>query len=295
MFLTSNQARRLGALSETCGLVTTKPARPTRPLTIDELLTGFVSSLRNLSASCEHFGSEIEDPAMAGRPVSGGPPLAPRSYDLGPVSEIAARLRKLLAPSHGDDVFRRVCAATGTPSPTVRLSGDAMPPEKPPWDKVVVEYLSLGAIPVGDDSGEPVSIDQIGDRTCLVLMEPREALVEFTWCDLVKDVGDKDGVHLDDDRPLVWDFINSVHIGALPGIPLLLYRLAVAVIDAGNGVLSSVGRVPVPAPTFAAGHAVQAASAASYCLRERRLGPRPRRNDRCPCESGDKFKRCCGP
>lgn len=25
-----------------------------------------------------------------------------------------------------------------------------------------------------------------------------------------------------------------------------------------------------------------------------KAGPRPGRNDPCPCESGDKFKRCCG-
>ncbi|MGH9251102.1 MAG: SEC-C metal-binding domain-containing protein [Acidimicrobiales bacterium] len=37
------------------------------------------------------------------------------------------------------------------------------------------------------------------------------------------------------------------------------------------------------------------ASAAVIAETRKRPGPRPGRNDRCPCGSGKKFKRCCGP
>jgi hypothetical protein len=264
----------------------------TRPTTADELLVGFTSSLRNLSSSCEQFSRQIDDIIAERSTAAGGPPLTAPTYDHGPIIEIAARLRLLLGPGRGDELFRRVCAATGTAVPTIGLSDDAAF-HRLPWDKVLIEYLSTGALPVGDGLGQATPVTDIAGRTCLALVEPGEPAVEYTWVDLVKEVGDKAGVHLDDDRPLVWDFLNQFHFGEIPEIPLLLYRLAVAVVRAGNSVLEALGVEPVPVgPTNPAA----ARSSAGMVVRSRkRPGPRPRRNDRCPCESGKKFKRCCGP
>jgi hypothetical protein len=264
----------------------------TRRTTTDELLAGFASSLKTLSFNCEQFRRQIEEIVSERSAAPGDPPLTAPVYDHGPIGEIAARLRKLLIRTHGDDLFQRVCTATGTVVPTMNLSGDATF-LKIPWNKILVEQFSTGALPVDDESGHPVPVTDVGVRICLAVTEPGEQPATLTWGDLVKQVGDKDGVHLDDDRPVVWDFVNQFHIGEVPAIPLLLYRLAVAVVEAGNVVLQAVGLDPVP---IGPPHPAAAMASALMSTETRtRPGPRPGRNDRCPCGSGKKFKRCCGP
>lgn len=264
----------------------------TRPTTTDELLTGFASSLKSLSFNCEQFSRQVEEIVTERSTAHGGQPLTAPVYDHGPIGEIAARLRKLLIRTRGDDLFQRVCTATGIAIPTMNVSADATSP-KIPWNRILVELFATGALPVEDGSGRPVPVTDIGARICLAVTEPGEQPATLTWADLVKQTGDKDGVHLDAERPVVWDFVNQFHIGEVPAIPLLLYRLAVAVVEAGNVVLVAAGLDPVsiePAHPAAA-----MASAAVIAETRKRPGPRPGRNDRCPCGSGKKFKRCCGP
>jgi hypothetical protein len=264
----------------------------TRPTTTDELLVGFASSLKTLSFNCEQFSLQVDEIVTERSNAAGGPPLTAPVYDLGPIGEIAARLRKLLSRTRGDELFQRVCTATGTVVPTMNLSDDASF-LKVPWNKILVEQFATGALPVDDESGHPHLVTDIGGRTCLAITEPGEQPATLTWGDLVKQVGDKDGVHLDDERPVVWDFVNQFHIGGVPAIALLLYRLALAVVDTGNVVLQAVGVHPVP---IRAPHPAAAMAAAAVIAETRkRPGPRPGRNDRCPYGSGKKFKHCCSP
>lgn len=265
--------------------------RRSRPLTTDELVNGFIGSLRSLALHCERFRDQVDD-VVAKRCSSPELAMTRPVYDMGPVSDIAAQLRKLLGGGRGDDLFRRVCVETGATVPSIELTGDTQL-STPAWDKVLVEQFSLGAVPVDDGMGKATQVAEIGDRVCLALLEPGEQAVLLTWDQLVKDIGDKDGVHLDADRPLVWDFINAYHIGLVPGIPFLLFRLGVAVVEAGNEALEALGVGPVAVDTSPSLGGMTC-YAMVVARTTKRSGPRPKRNDRCHCESGKKFKYCCG-
>jgi hypothetical protein len=156
---------------------------------------------------------------------------------------------------------------------------------------VIIEHFELGAIPT--ERGDTATlITEVRDRACLVLFEPGEQLETLTtWDELIRDVANKDAVHLDDQRPVVWDYINTYHIGSVPAIPFLLYRLAVSVLGVGNEVLEAIGAEPVQAnvPPGIGGVEVDAMVVTRHTDRP---GPRPGRNDPCPCGSGKKFKRC---
>lgn len=145
----------------------------TRPTTADELLVGFTSSLHNLSRSCNQFSDQIDEIAARRSAAPGFPSLKAPDYELGPIVEIAARLRLLLGPGRGDELFNRVCAATGAAVPTIELSTEASM-QRVPWDRVLVESLSTGALPRRDSTGEAVSVTGVGDRTCLAYLEPGE-------------------------------------------------------------------------------------------------------------------------
>jgi len=264
----------------------------TRPTSTDELLAGFTGSLTTISFNCEQFSHQVDEIVAERSAAPGGPPLSAPVYDLGPIGEIAARLRTLLIPTRGDDLFQRVCTATGTVVPTLDLSDDASF-LKIPWNKILVEQFATVALPIDDGSGHPIAMTDVGGRTCLAITEPDGEPTTFTWRDLVKQVADRGGVHLDEERPAAWDFVNQFHLGGVPAIPLLLYRLAVAVVETGNIVLEAVGLDPVPIgpPHPAAARA----SAAVIAETRKRPGQRPGRNEPCPCGTGKKFKRCCGP
>ncbi len=263
--------------------------RRTRPLRPEELLDRFAGSLRSLVLHCQRFNDEV---VRVIAEHASEPPTSAPLYDPAPSCDIAAQLRKLLGERDGDDLLRRVCESSGVPVPRIQLTRDATTPSTP-WDKVAVEHFAMGAVPLDDGAGEAVLVTEVGGRVCLALLEPGEEMVLLTWGELIKQVANKDGVHLDERRPIVWDFINAHHIGLVPGIPFLLYRLALAVVEAGNEILSSVGRAAVEMDlSHSLGGMRCYAMVATRTTK--RPGPRPGRNERCPCSSGKKFKHCCG-
>ncbi len=261
----------------------------TRPLRPEELLDRFAGSLWSLVLHCQRFKDEV-DRIVADH--ASAPPTSAPVYDPAPSCDIAAQLRKLLGGTRGDDLFRRVCESSGAPLPVVQLTADAATPSTA-WDKVVVEHFAMGAVPLDDGEGDSVPVTEVGTRVCLALLEPDRELALLVWGELTKQLADKDGVHLDEQRPIVWDFINAHHIGLVPAIPFLLYRLALAVIEAGNSVLVSAGRQAVEIQLSHSLGGMRCYAMVATRTTER-PGPRPRRNERCPCGSGRKFKHCCG-
>jgi hypothetical protein len=258
-----------------------------RETTTDELVKGFRYSLTNLALDCERFRDHVEG-VIAERAASSELSATRPEYDLSAISDIASQLRKLITTRRGDNLLERVCDRMGIAIPSVSIGLEARH-AAPRWDKVIIEHFALGAIPTErGDTATPVT--EFRDRACLVLFEGGQQET-LTWGELIRDVANKDGVHLDDQRPVVWDYINNYHIGSVPAIPFLLYRLAVSVLEAGDEVLKVIGAEPVQAnvPTGLGGMKAYAVVVTRY---KDRQGPRPGRNDPCPCGSGKKFKRC---
>ena len=112
------------------------------------------------------------------------------------------------------------------------------------------------------------------------------APVVMTWGALIRDIADKDSAHVDVNRPTAWDFIDQYHIGVVPTMPFLLYRLAIAIVDVGSDMLQPVGRPKVITTATASlggltcqvvmGHEVDSAAEGQAARTQRPLSVRQR-------------------
>lgn len=264
----------------------TKPLDAKRPTTDEELLDAMVSSLKSLDAHCERFRLEAEEHIQ--RQAQSTTRV---KYDRGPMREVAGAIRLLAWPGQGNDLIARVCDRLGAPAPGISLCAPAAPPSLP-WNKVLNECIVIGALPL-DTDGKAKPIPDLRSDACLAIKQTGADLVVLTWDDLISTVANKDGVHVDDRRPELWDLIDLYDLhGGVPAIPFMVYRLGVAILHAGNETLRSAGAAKVPlkaTPTIGGGQI----QAIQTVITSDRKGPTPGRNDPCVCGSGEKFKYCC--
>jgi hypothetical protein len=269
-------------------------SRPTRPITTEELIGGLIRSLTVIARQCEEFSSQV-DSMLAQRAAD--PDLGRRApiYDFAPIGSIAAQLRLLLAPGKGDNVLWRVCESVGLEVPALTVGASAAF-RKPQWNQVVVEYSSMGAIPVGrhDLGGLQVLLPGLWDKSCLALVDPNhEGEILMSWGQLVKEVADKNAIHLDPTRPQAWDYLDAYHVGEVPTIPFMLYRLGLAVLDGGNDVLEQLGRAKVVSIATETLGGMTCYGMSATRTAKRPGAQKPARNEPCFCGSGKKFKLCC--
>lgn len=266
----------------------------TRPITGDELLQSFRSAVASLAIALSRFRPEVDRVVADQQAVPDGE-MPPRPvYDYGPIEDVAVKLRKLLLAGRGDDLFRRATDAAAAEPPSIKISAPAVGPGRPGWPKYVVEFFSSGALPetAGDPGAPKIPITEIHEVVCLQFVTKGRAVEAYTWGRLIKEVADKGAVHTDDERPVAWDHLDEYHIGVVPTIPFMLYRLGTACVEAGNEVLEAAH---LPTVDHDNGHHL--AGMVCYAMQAtetgRRPGPKPGRNDPCDCGSGQKFKYCC--
>lgn len=246
-----------------------------RPPSPAELVVALRDSIETLALHCDRFTRRIQS-------ATGEPP------DLtGPTADLSAQLRKLWTRATGDNLIQRVCDAHGAAIPTMAVSADAALPE-PRWDTVPYHYLSVGAVP--DDGDVEVSILDVRRRTCLVVIDAGGAPIVQAWENLVRDMANMVGVHVGEERPVVWDVIGQYQLGPVPPLSLLVDRMGRAIARAGNAVLTDLGAAPVD--MFGPPSSPIAHHWASISESRPRPGPAPTRNGVCPCGSGRKFKHC---
>jgi len=261
---------------------------PTRPRRPDELVTALAQSAEQLSDRCLTFKTSSGSwAAVHGNDAEVRPPRDP---SMGAISEAAGIIRRLVNPRRGDRLIVRVAEAYGVEAPTVHRSAVAeLDPDVGP--KLLRELVSVGALPGERSLGSAVvSLDELMQDLCVCVVEPALGTIELRWGELVRGVANKEGVHVDADRPMLWDYLDQHTIGFTHLLLFLIYRLGVELIDLSSELLKDVGyagEVASGLPRAIAGLEVGAVQV-SEALPIRGTG----RNEGCPCGSGRKYKHC---
>ena len=268
-----------------------------RDTTDRELLKALRSSTDTICVQLERFRAqvrkveELEDAAIS----AGRPPARP-DYELGPILDIAAHLRKLLLAGRGDNLLRRCYTAVGLDEPELRVGSSVPEFDRPRWPRFVKSYFAAGCMPadVDDGTAQTLALAKALDEKCVVLADGTGRVVTYTWRGLIGEIANMGAVHVDETRPVAWDTIDEYYLGVVPGTAFCLFRMGLAVAGLANAALAGGGLDEIehdPSPTVGAGLMIAAISATEY---GRWSTDKPGRNELCVCGSGDKFKRCCG-
>ncbi len=266
-----------------------------RPATIDELLDRLSDAIESIDAACVRYAAYVAE-VMSAWPEDPADivdlnelPIPTRT---GPTSDIAVQLRTLMLAGKGNQLLQRVADALEVAGPRIGVEGQARQPVER-YDVVATSHLAVGGIPqIGlDREGSMIDLEEFLDVYCVAMASPGTDPVAFTWHDLIKQIADKIGAHADADRPVVWDHMNSLHVGNTPTIPFLMYRLGIVAMELANTLLVGGGRAPV---VIAADPWPGGGQTSAVIMTEtaKRPGFNVKSNDPCPCGSGKKWKRC---
>ncbi len=265
-----------------------------RNTTPQELLGRLADSIESLDSACARYSNHVsrvkaqwpEDLEAVENPFD-----LPSPSPTGAIVDAAVQLRALVTKGQGNSLLFRTAELTSVSELSMTVSAPASPPPYY-FEKVVTSHIAVGSLPMSDDTHEQsVSLAELLEAKCVCLLDENLGEIDMTWEGLVKQYANKLGAHVDERRPLEWDVLNGVHLADVPVMPFLLYRLATAVGELGNRVLTAGGLPEVlrDAPTWPAGTEV---SAAIMTQTAKRPDFRIKSNDPCPCGSGRKWKRC---
>ena len=202
-----------------------KDRGPVRKLTEEEWREALRSRLLALRDAAVQLRSEIE--LALAEPVEFP---ERRHFELPALPLVAGALRGLVGKGRGNRLLFRSCDRFGVPSPLIFGSTSVADPGGR-------EAFAYAEPEVEGDSQKELEACMSG----ICLRVRNDAIDEsWSWSQLITDVANKAGIHIDDERPVSWDEVGAYEMGGVPVIPRLLYRFAQVVAGCGNEVLAAL-------------------------------------------------------